>query len=85
MLSSLSYSELVDWIAYYSIEPFPEERQDLRNALLATTIINLLSENKVEMDDLLFDFWKDDVIEQQSPKVIWKKVEELNLILNNKG
>lgn len=37
----MSYSELADWMIYYSIEPFPEERADLRAGIIASTLANV--------------------------------------------
>ena len=34
--------EFLDWMAYASIEPIGEKRQDLRFAMLACTIANLV-------------------------------------------
>lgn len=36
----LSYTELLDWMDYYCVEPFGERRADLRNALLCSLIAN---------------------------------------------
>ena len=33
MLASISASQFIGWMAYYSIEPFGEERADLRAAI----------------------------------------------------
>jgi hypothetical protein len=38
---SLPASEIEFWRAYYSIYPFPQEREDVRTALLAQTIANM--------------------------------------------
>lgn len=31
---------LAEWVAYYSVEPFGEERADARNAITAATVYN---------------------------------------------
>ena len=36
MLGRISSTELSEWMAYYSLEPFGEERADLRNAILSS-------------------------------------------------
>ena len=39
LLARIDSRELSEWMAFYSIEPFGEERADLRNALLCQTIL----------------------------------------------
>lgn len=36
----LTYTELLDWLDYYCVEPFGERRADLRNAVLCCLIAN---------------------------------------------
>ena len=61
MLSNLTYKEYIEWKAFYSVEPFPEERADFRNALLTSVMINLQrGKNKaVELEDFIPDFWNE--------------------------
>lgn len=40
--AAISCAEFTDWLAYYQLEPFGEERADLRNAILCALIANLL-------------------------------------------
>ncbi len=42
LLGRIDSRELSEWIAYASIEPIGENRQDLRFAMLACTIANLV-------------------------------------------
>lgn len=37
----MSSAELTEWMAYYSIEPFGEERADLRQAMTTSAITNM--------------------------------------------
>ena len=37
----MSSRELSEWMAYYSIEPFGDERADLRSGIVASTIANV--------------------------------------------
>lgn len=41
LLQSLSGREFMEWMAYAEIEPFGEERADLRMAILAALIANV--------------------------------------------
>ena len=40
----MSSYELSEWMAYYNIEPFGDERADLRAGIIASTIVNVHSE-----------------------------------------
>jgi len=40
LLGRMSSSEMSEWIAYAQIEPFGEERADLRAAIIASTVAN---------------------------------------------
>ena len=41
MLDGISAKQLQSWMAYYDIEPFGEERADLRSAIVACQIVNV--------------------------------------------
>jgi len=63
MLEKMSYKELNLWIDFYSIEPFPEERADFRNAQLMAMIANVNRDPKktraFSPDKFLVDYWKE--------------------------
>lgn len=40
MLNSMSSHELTEWMAYAGIEPFGEERADLRAGIISATVAN---------------------------------------------
>lgn len=40
-IMALPATEIVGWEEYYSIYPFPQEREDARTALLAQTVANM--------------------------------------------
>ena len=41
MLKSISGNDLIEWMAYAKLEPFGEERADLRMGILAALIANV--------------------------------------------
>ncbi len=41
LLNRANSRELTEWRAYYSLEPFGEERADLRAGIIAATIANI--------------------------------------------
>lgn len=40
LLQRIDSTELAEWIAYYSLEPFGQERDSLNSAIIAATIAN---------------------------------------------
>lgn len=40
LLARISSRELTEWMLYYQVEPFGEERGDLRSAVVAATVAN---------------------------------------------
>lgn len=40
LLARISSRELAEWMAYYRIEPWGEERDDLRAGIVASTVAN---------------------------------------------
>jgi len=41
LLDRIDSKEISEWIAFYNIEPFGEERADLRSAIIASTMANM--------------------------------------------
>ena len=41
MLEQISYEQFLEWRAYDELDPFGEERQDIRIADIVTTLVNL--------------------------------------------
>jgi len=46
LLRRISSRELSEWLAYYELEPFGEERADLRSAIVASTVANTARDPK---------------------------------------
>ena len=59
LLNEISSKELSEWQAFYSIEPFGEERADMRSALVATVMANAWKDKKqraYKMKDFMLNF-----------------------------
>lgn len=41
MLSRISARELMEWMAYYRLEPFGQERENLHAAMVAAAVVNV--------------------------------------------
>lgn len=46
LLDEISSKELTQWFAYYSIEPFDDQRGDIRSAIVAATVANVAPRKK---------------------------------------
>ncbi len=46
LLNRISSQELTEWMAYYALEPFGEERADLRAGIVASTVANTARDPK---------------------------------------
>jgi hypothetical protein len=79
MLHYLSHKEYIDWIAYFDINKFPDEREDLRAAVIASAIIDSIGgkdaqEYKKEILSLL-DVWKTELERTQTPEQVAAKLK----------
>ena len=68
LLERMSSRELTEWMAYYRLEPFGDERADLRNALLCTVMVNLWSKKKAKIQDYMLDFDKQPMTQEELRK-----------------
>jgi hypothetical protein len=69
MLAGMSMNEYVHWQAIYSVEPFPEERADLRTAeQLRMTLIAAGVKQLPTIVELLPDYWGERKPIQQTPE-----------------
>ena len=55
LLTVISSDELTEWAAYYKLEPFGEYRQDLRAAIVSSTVWNVQADkkHKLTIDDFM--------------------------------
>ena len=70
MLASISGQQFTEWIAYAKLEPFGEERADLRMAILATLIANAIRDpdkqpTPFEVSDFMPQFEKQEPISKE--------------------
>jgi hypothetical protein len=69
-MSSLEFAE---WLAYYRIEPFGEERADARHASMAALIANIFrgKHKAYDANDFMPRF------EASDPKPAWQKIMDV--------
>lgn len=66
MVAEMSWSEMVSWRAFYDIEPFGEQRADLRIAYAIARLATYLGGGKEKIN--VSDFMVQDAIENKPPK-----------------
>lgn len=76
MLRQMDSAELTDWMAYWRVEPFGEERADLRSGIVSSVIASCMSasKKKYKPSDFMPDFGakKKQTVEQM--RVLIKQV-----------
>ena len=73
----MSSTEFTQWLAFFSIEPWPEQRQDFNAAYVQTAVIGAATGKPPKPKDLVPDYWKHQ--QQQDPAVMKRKLESLVL------
>lgn len=70
----MSAEEYGYWQAYFSVEPFPEQQADLRNAVLLQAIMAQATQGKKvpKIEELLPDWWGNHA--PDSPALIQSKM-----------
>tara|TARA_R110002020_G_scaffold273792_1_gene488962 strand:+ start:8252 stop:8506 length:255 start_codon:yes stop_codon:yes gene_type:complete len=74
LLQRIDSTELAEWIAYYGIEPFGQEREALHSGIIAATIANAHSSSKCKTYQPA-DFMPDFEAKEQS-------IDDMKAILN---
>lgn len=75
LLERTSGQELAEWEAYYRLEPWGEERADLRSGVLASLICNALrgkSGKTRKPQDFMLRFGAD---AESGPDALWAKLK----------
>jgi len=77
----MSSSEFSEWQAYNTLEPFGEDRADLRMGILAATTVNMLKGKgkPAKVTDFIPQFGRDRV---DPEKVLRTKLKQIALIHN---
>ena len=79
LLARISSRELSEWAAFAQLEPFGEEREDLRAAIVAATVANTARDPKKQRAFVPSDFMPDFEREPQSWEQQLQIVEMLNV------
>ena len=84
MLSVMPHRIWRDWIEYNNVEPFGEERADVRAGIIAATVANCLARKKgkpaFRPDQFMPKFEKPKKREPKTADALFEKVKSLNLL-----
>lgn len=63
LLASISHRQLIEWMAYYNLNPFGEERADTRAGIVASTVAEVKRNRKKRSkpygpQDFMIDYGK---------------------------
>lgn len=85
LLSRISSAELSEWKAYAQLEPFGEERADLRFAMFESIVVNMLCKAETLPADFMPDFVSSEDEREERERIkrnerLLEKVKALNAI-----
>lgn len=78
----MSYPEFMRWKVFYTFEPLGERRLDMMTALIVKTLLKLLANSDVAIDDLLPKFWDNVSTSDPSPAELAAKARLIFGALN---
>lgn len=88
MLKTLSYSELVYWMGFFSVEPLPQVRADLQAAYSTFALVNANRprDKSVPFSTFfgVFDFWKERSTKKQTPAQLYQTAVLINAMIGGK-
>jgi len=82
MLAQMPWRVFVEWMQYAQVEPFGEERADVRAAIVATTVANCMGREKGKPPFKLADFMPQfEQPERKTADDMFKRVKWLNMLM----
>lgn len=74
----MSSREFTEWRAYYGMEPFGEEMANWRAGMLASVVVNLLSDKKTKAKQPMDFMPQTERPAAATPEELLRKIEMLN-------
>lgn len=86
LLASVSSRELTEWQAFYGLEPFGDERADLRSGIVAATVANVHRDPQQEPFDVTdfmprFEAAANEETDEERAERVWAQVNQAMLLL----
>lgn len=70
--------EFSEYLAFFSLEPWPDQRADYNAAMLASVLVRVLTDGEPEPSDFLPDYWSAAARQEpQTQSEIEKQLEQL--------
>lgn len=90
LLASISSRELTEWQAFFRLEPFGEERADLRAGIIASTMANTARDPKqrprpFEPREFMPQFDDEPVDDEMEQAALWARVNEVMFALGGRA
>jgi len=84
MLREMSFAEFQDWQQFAELEPFGEERADIRTASIVSTLANIWRDPKkhrqpYQMSDFFFRFG--DSPEEKKQPQSWEQMKNIGMMM----
>ena len=81
----VSSKEFTEYLAYFNVEPWPEERADINSASIATLLANIHRDPQKQptpfgIQDLKIDYWKQEESQEERNE---QTPEQMQGIMNN--
>ena len=69
----MTSAEFTEYLAFFSIEPWPEEREDINHAIGAMLLANINRDPKTvprpfNIQDFTVDYWKEPTVPQEESR-----------------
>jgi hypothetical protein len=77
----MSAKEYNVWLAEYIIEPFGEERQDLRIGMVVQSVLSPHVEREIELKECMLNF---EPIKKQTPAEMFNKLKSYTIAMGGK-
>ena len=85
----VSAAEFAEYLAYFSVEPWPGERADINTGILASLLANIHKGSKqkyFEISDFRTDYWKQSTVAPEtelSPEMIKAQMDGVKASFEN--
>lgn len=75
---------MTEWIAFYNLSPFGDDREDVRNAINSCVTANCFSKSKKRIADFLPEFKRrsESNVKQQTPEQMKAIFEDMRKFFN---
>jgi hypothetical protein len=88
MLHEMTWNQFVEWKMFAQLEPFDEEREDIRNAAIVRTMLNVLGWDRrrrpkpYSLDDVLLRFGDMPKAVEKKEPVSWQHMKRMGMMIS---